>query len=369
DQSVVVAAGQSGDFDRFGMMQYRNRASRTHWQVSGFHRSVVRARYDADSTATVNRNESEQGLLFSAQYHKSLVTRFGFGLSVTRRTDATGRIVARQEDTSIQQSDAPVLGLQLPRFDPRSWRLSLGGVPNLSMLTDRSPAAMAKWGEAERVATRQAETEFLPTQEYVRSNVTLGGNFSRDTRVWSDVRGPHSGALFVVSASAGVNTPGSRTDLNSAQGDSLRQHVASGLDRVSVAALFLTHRRLRFLDLAFRVRGFANDGHQALVYGLGGIYSVAGFSRGFIRSERIAYANLEARAQLWDYSAIRLPIHHLVLPAADGFLFVDAGAADGAEAIYSYGIGLRLRFGFLAWEWRRLLRAGLRNQNGLTFVW
>ena len=73
--------------------------------------------------------------------------------------------------------------------------------------------------------------------------------------------------------------------------------------------------------------------------------------------------------QLWDYSTWRLPVRALMFPAADGFLYVDGGVADGASPMLSYGLGLRLRLGFLAFEWRRPLRDDQRDQRGLTFLW
>jgi hypothetical protein len=370
DQSVLFAVGQSGDFDRFGLVQYRNRAARTHWQLSGFHRSLLRSRFQIDSSDLVNRSESEQGLAFTAQYHKSLVTRLGLGLSLTRRTDSRGHLVAREEDTSLQQSEAPILKLQFEGLDPRSWRSAVGGVSDLSLLTRESPTALARWTDLQRQSTAGlVQAEFLPTSEYVRPNLGLATNFSRDTRVWSDFRGPRTGSLFLLSVATGFNAPGSQTLLNSTQGDSLTERVGAGLDRVSAAMLWVVHRRISVVDLALRTRLLANDGPQALVYGLGGLHSVAGFPRGFMRSERVAYANLEARLQLWDYARLRNPIYNFVLPAGDGFLFYDGGVAHGSSSIHSYGIGLRLRLGFLAYEWRRLFRAGLHNQNGITLTW
>jgi len=32
-------------------------------------------------------------------------------------------------------------------------------------------------------------------------------------------------------------------------------------------------------------------------------------------------------------------------------------------------VGLRLRLGILAFEWRQMLRSGLRNENGFTAAW
>jgi hypothetical protein len=369
DQSVMFAVGQSGEFDRFGLIQYANRASRIHWQVSGFYRSILRARFQADSTFSVNRTESEQGLLLSGQYHQSLVSRVGLALAVTRRTDTEGKILASESESTVLAAEAPVLEMQMPRLDPRAWRLALGGVPNVSLLTDRSATAMRQWAEADRAHAARAEREFLPTQEYVRPNAEVGLSFSRDTRVWSDARGPRAGSLWLVSVASGFNAPGMRTELNGAKQDSVQHRVTAGLNRVSFAALLVKHQRLGHLDLAFRGRALLNDGPQALIYGLGGMYSVSGYPTGFIRSERIAYANFEVRAQIWDYSRLRLPVYALTLPATDAFIFYDAGIAEGAPAIYSYGVGVRLRLGFLAYEWRHLIRNGLRNQNGLVLVW
>jgi hypothetical protein len=361
--------GQSGEFDRFGLMQYANRASRIHWQLSGFHRSIVRARFQADSTFSVSRNETEQGLLISGEYHQSLVSRVGLGLALTHRTDTEGKVVAREQETTMQAADAPILKMEMPRLDPRAWHLALGGVPNQALLTDRSPVAMAKWAEADRMNAARRDREFLPTQQYVRPNMELGMSFSRDTRIWSDARGPRAGSLWLVSMASGFNAPGTRTLLNGAQEDSLQQRVTAGLNRVAFAALFLKHRRLGHLDLALRGRALLNDGPQAFIYGLGGLYSVSGYPTGYLRGERIAYVNLEVRAQILDYSRLRLPVRHLTLPAADTFFFYDGGVAAGASAIHSYGLGVRLRLGFLAYEWRHMLRGGLRNQNGLALVW
>lgn len=367
DQSVVVAAGQSGTFDRFAMLQYRNRVARTHWQVSGFHRSVIRSRYTLDSLQTVDRRESEQGLLLSAQYHKSLATRLGFGLSVARRNDTSGRVVARQDEFVTPPPGAPLLGLQLPGPNPASWNVAVAGLPRLSLLRDRSPAALAAWSDAVQQNTARQE-EFLPTSEYVRAAATLGAGLSRDTRVWSDYRGPDSGSLLVVDLSAGAHAPGTRAAVGQAS-DGSRESIGTGLERLAAGWLFLTHRRCSFVDLAFRCRGLLNSGPQAITYGLGGIYSVAGYRRAAVRSERIAWANAEARVPLWDYSTWRLPWRPLVFPAADGFVYADAGVAGGSEPLSAYGIGLRLRLGFLAFEWRRSLRSGLAHQSGLSIVW
>jgi hypothetical protein len=368
DQSVILAAGQSGSFDRFGMVQYRNRAARTHWQVTGYHRSVVRRRWMPDSVQTVDRQESEQGLLLSAQYHRSLVTRLGLALAATRSSDALGTVRAVEPEPQVAEGAAPVLGLQLHGLHPASWTASLAGVPRLSMLQERSPAALEAWTLAVQ-GQRDRDEEFAPTLEFVRPAFRLGGSLSRDTRVWSDYRGPDSGSLLVLDVSTGVSAPGTRTFLNTAGADSTREDVPAGIERLAGSWLFLTHHRVGFVDLAFRCRGLLNDGPQALTYGLGGLYSVAGYLSGEVRSERIAWANTEARAQLWDYSTWKLPIRSLVFPAADGFLYVDSGVAAGAEPLLSYGVGLRLRLGFLAFEWRRPLRDGQRNQRGLAFVW
>jgi len=59
----------------------------------------------------------------------------------------------------------------------------------------------------------------------------------------------------------------------------------------------------------------------------------------------------------------------LVFPAGDGFVFYDSGIANGKSGIHSYGVGLRLRLGFLAYEWRHPSRSGLRNQNGISLTW
>lgn len=367
DQSVVLAAGQSGTFDRFAMLQYRNRVARTHWQVSAFHRSVLRSRYTLDSLDTVDRRESEQGVLLSAQYHKSLVTRLGFGVSLTRRNDTSGRVVMRQDEVVAPPPGAPLLGLRLPGLHPDSWQVSVAGLPRLALLQDRSPTALAAWSEALQQNAARKE-EFLPTSEYVRPALTLGTSLSRDTRVWSDYRGPDSGSLFVVDVSAGAHAPGTQAAVGAAS-DGSQQDIGSGLERLATSWLFVSHRRASIVDLAFRCRGLWNEGPQALTYGLGGIYSVAGYPRATVRSERIAWSNAEARVQLWDYSTWRFPVRSMVFPAADGFVFADAGVAHGSEPLYSYGIGLRLRLGFLAFEWRRSLRDGLTNQRGLSLVW
>src|SRR5207247_1709674 len=110
-------------------------------------------------------------------------------------------------------------------------------------------------------------TEFLPTRDYVRPNASLGFSWSRDTRVWSDYRGPNSGTLFVVDMAGGLNARGTRTMFSSTtHQDSLRSRAAGGLDRVSESWLLVTHRRASFLDLAFRWRGLLNHGPEALVY-------------------------------------------------------------------------------------------------------
>ena len=145
--------------------------------------------------------------------------------------------------------------------------------------------------------------------------------------------------------------------------------MGAGLDRVEGSWLFLTHHRLSFVDLAFRFRGLVNGGPQALVYGLGGIQSISGYPRGGLRSERVSWTNTEARVPLWDYSSWRFPFKSLVLPAADGFLYMDGGVARGLGPLLSYGVGLRLRLGFLAFEWRRPLLEKLSDERGLSFVW
>ena len=124
-----------------------------------------------------------------------------------------------------------------------------------------------------------------------------------------------------------------------------------------------------FYGATFRCRGLLNDGPQALVYGLGGIYSVSGYPSALIRSHSVAWSNAEARVQLWDYSAWRVPIHSLVIPAADGFLYADTGVARGTSPLFSAGLGLRLRLGFLAFEWRRPFRTGQESQRGLALLW
>jgi hypothetical protein len=368
DQSAIVAVGQNGDFDRFGLVQYRNRAARTHWQVGGYYRSLVRSYFESDSLATYDRNQSEQGLLVAAQYHRSLVTRLGAGASLTRRTDARGLLV-RQEDITLKEADAPIAGLQLPGLDPRGWALSFGGVSDPALLLDRSPAGIARWAETEKQVTAAAERIFEPTETYVRPNLSLGGSYSRDTRIWSDLRGPRTGSLFVLHLASGFNASGTRTYHDGAQQDSLQQDVPAGVDRLSVEMLFLTHRRLGPLDLAMRLRAYANGGPQAVVYGVGGLYSVAGYPRGIIRSAQVAYANMELRAQLWDYSRFSLPVWSPVLPAGEGFFFFDAGTGADSSGIYSYGLGLRLRLGILAFEWRQPLRSGLRKQSGFNAAW
>lgn len=368
DQSVVASVGQSGRFDRYAMLQYRNRTARTHWQAGGYHRSIVRRRYAADSLDTFDRRETEQGLLLSAQYHKSLVTRIGAGLAIARRSEADGAVVVRTEEATREPVAAPVLGLELGGIRPAAWAASLCGVPRLEGLLDRSPAAMGTWTQALAEKTSREE-EFVASLDYVRPNVSAGLTLSRDTRVWFDYRGPDSGSLLVLQVSGGVDAPGRRTYQSAAGTDSLREHVGSGLDRVAGSWLFLTHRRAAFVDFAFRCRGLLNDGPQAILYGLGGIYSVSGYPRAGVRSHGVAWSNAEARVQLWDYSRWRLPVPGMVFPAADGFLYLDAGLAQGAEALHSYGLGLRLRLGFLAFEWRHPLRAGQPDQRGLAFLW
>jgi hypothetical protein len=368
DRAIYFAAGKSGDFDRFGMVQYQNRAARTHWQVSGFHREMLVTRYQAGENHLVHSNETEQGLLFSAQYHKSMVTRFGFGMSAGRRTNAQGNVVAREQDTTVHQSEAPVLALQMQQLQPRSWNFAVAGVPEQELLTDRSPTALARWAEVGRELATQHE-EFIPSQEYVRPNLELSVGLSRDTRVWTDVRGPRSGSLFLLGLSTGFNAPGTRRYVSTAQADSTSAEVAGGLDRVAITALFAAHRRLGPLALAFRGRALANEGPGAFTYGLGGIATLAGVPSGTIRAQQVAYANAEARMQLLDYNAIRLPVRFLPVPAADGFVFMDSGVGAHAPGISTYGVGLRLRYGFMAYEWRHPLRAGLDDQHGLLLTW
>ena len=368
DQAVVVAVGQNGDFDRFGIMQYRNSAARTHWHVGGYYRSLIGNYYNAGGVTTYTRNQSEAGLLLSGQYHKSLVTRFGAALSFTQRTDSRGLMV-RADDLTLREANAPVAGLRLQGLDPREWGLDFGGVEEPALLLDHSDDAAVRWGETERLAAERAQTIFQPTETYARPNAEISSSYSRDTRVWSDVRGPSTGSLLVLTLAAGFNAQGSRTYVNGAQQDSLQLHVGPGLDRISFNALFLMHRRLSFLDVAFRARAYTNDGPQSLIYGVGGLYSVSGFPRGFVRGEKVAYTNLEVRAPFWDYSRFRMPVWRPVLPAAEGFLYCDAGAALHSRAVYSYGVGLRLRYGMLSFEWRQPLRDGLRPENGFTAAW
>lgn len=372
DQQVMIAAGQTGKFDRFGLLQYRNRTARTHWQAAGFHRSVVRRRYTADpirvdSAPVIDRQESEQGLLLSAQYHQSLITRFGLGVSVARRSDGIGRVETPAEETLRVPLEVPALELQLAGLRPRSWNTTIFGVQRLAMLQDRSPAALDAWRDA--VAQAKQDERFVVESEYVRPAFGIGTSFSRDTRTWADYRGPHSGSLLVLDIAGGVHAHGTTTLKNAAGGDSLQSQRSSGLERLSGSWLFVTHRRAAFVDLAMRCRGLLNSGPQALIYGLGGISTVAGYPAALVRSPRVAWTNTEARVQLWDYSAWRLPVRGLVIPAADGFVFADAGVARGTEPLYSYGIGLRMRLGFLAFEWRKSLRAGQVDQRGLTLVW
>jgi hypothetical protein len=369
DQAFVVGAGRSGHFDRFGMMQYRNSASRTHWQLSGFYRSVVRSRYQLESVVPIDRNEIEAGGMFSAQYHKSLVTRLGFHLAVTRRSDTVGDILTQPTDLAMQSEQAPILGLQLGGLSPQAWKMSLAGLQDLSLLANDSSIGLAQWKDAERRLSADVEPRFAASSEYTRSNIAIGTSWSRDTRVWSDYRGPRAGALFVLSLTAGFNTPGSNVLLDHSESDSLRTQVSSGIDRVTASWLFVTHRRLAFLDLAWRVQGLMNTGHQSLTYGLGGIHSLSGVEPGSIRSDRIAWTNAEVRVPLWDYGRFSVRIPQLVFPAADGFLFYDAGIADGISGLHSYGVGLRLKMGFLTYEWRHQLRSGLQNQGGLTLAW
>jgi hypothetical protein len=348
---------------------YRNRAARMHWEAGVYHRSFVRGRFDSESIATYDQNQSETGALLGAQYHKSLVTRLGFGIAAAHRSDTDGDLIVRSDNAAVTSMETPVLAAQLGGIDPGSWKLGIGGVQDLSMLADVSSVGLAQFENAARELAASDQREFIPSVEYARSNLTLGVNLSRDTRVWSDYRGPRTGSLLTITASTAFNAPGDITYLDVAQHDSLQQHVAAGLDRIGVAAMFLTHRRITFLDLAWRTRAFADNGPGELIYGIGGLYSVAGFPRGFLRSPRVAYTNLEVRAPLWNYGLVPLPIRAVTLPAGEGFLFVDAGIAEGSGSIYSYGVGLRLRLGFLTYEWRHLLRDGLRNQNGLVMAW
>jgi hypothetical protein len=368
DQSVIVAAGQSGRFDRFGLAQYRNTSARTHWQVAAYDRSIVRRRYGLDSLEVFDRRENERGVLFSAQYHKSLVTRIGAGVSLSYRTQATGRIEADVAQTLREPLEAPVLGLELGGLRPRSWQTTWFGVSRLGLLRDRSPAALGEWTAAART---QAATEerFVAEQEYVRPSLGLGTSLSRDTRVWADYRGPHSGTLLVLDVSGGVHAPGHTTTLTASGDDSVRVRRGAGLERLAGSWLLVTHRRAGFVDLALRCRGLLNDGPQALVYGLGGIYSVSGYPTALVRSHGVAWTNAEARVQLWDYSAWRVPFRGLVFPAADGFVYTDAGVARGVEPLCSWGVGLRLRLGFLAFEWRKALRAGHEDQRGISLLW
>jgi hypothetical protein len=363
DQSFLVAAGQRAEFDRFATLMYRNRSARMHWETGVYHRSMMSGRFYADSTSTYDRNQSE------TQYHKSLVTRLGFGMAVAHRTDTDGDVVVRRDNQEAMRTEAPVLSAKVGGIDPRAWQLALGGVEDLAMLADASSVGLAQFENAARQLAAKDEREFIPSVEYVRSNMTLGVSLSRDTRVWSDYRGPRAGHLLTISATSGFNAPGDVTYIDAAQQDSLQHHVAAGLDRVGLAAMFLTHRRITFLDVAVRLRAFADHGPGELIYGIGGLYSVAGFPRGFLRSPRVAYTNLEMRAPLWNYGLLTLPIRSLTLPAGEGFAFLDAGVADGGGSIYSYGVGLRLKLGFLTYEWRHVLRDGLRNQNGFVLAW
>jgi hypothetical protein len=369
DQSFVLGAGRQGNFDRFGMIQYRNSASRTHWQLSTFYRSIVRSRFQADALVPVNRNEIEAGAMFSAQYHKSLITRIGFNISASRRTDTIGDILTQPTDIPLQTNQAPILALRFGGLSPRTWNHSIAGLSDLSLLAEDSPTALAQWQEAERKVSADIEPRFVPSAEYARSNITVGSSWSRDTRVWADYRGPRHGALLVFSLSAGFDAPGSNILLNSTQDDSLRQSVGAGLDRVTASWLFVAHRRASIIDFAWRVQGLINEGSQALTYGLGGLHSLSGISSGSIRSQRIAWTNAEARVPLWDYGHFSLRIPQLVLPAADAFAFYDAGISGGTSGLHSYGVGVRLKMGFLTYEWRRQLRDGLRNQSGLTLAW
>jgi hypothetical protein len=159
----------------------------------------------------------------------------------------------------------------------------------------------------------------------------------------------------VLSFSTGFNAPGTRTYASGAEQDSLSEKVAAGLDRIAASVLFAAHRRLGPIDLAFRGRALANDGPGALIYGLGGISTLAGVPIGFIRSPQVAYTNVEARMQILDHAVARLPLYKLPLPALDGFLFLDSGTGSGSRSLSSYGVGLRLRYGFLAYEWRHPL--------------
>ncbi len=368
DQAAIVAVGQNGDFDRFGIVQYRNSASRTHWNVGVYHRSLLRSYYDTGITRTYHRNQSESGALFSAQYHQSLVTRWGTALSLTRRTDTRG-LYFRADDITLKEPEAPVAAFRAPGLDPRSWNFSWGGVTDPALLLDRSPAGIERWAETEKVAARDAQMIFQPTETFVRPNAEVGLSYSRDTRVWSDTRGPSAGSLFVAMLASGFNAWGTRNYIDTAENDSLSFDVPPGLDRVSLNLLFLTHRRVAFFDVALRARAYLNDGPQSLVYGVGGLYSVAGFPQGFLRGEQAAYTNVELRAPFWDYSRFRMPVWSPVLPAAEGFFFCDAGIATHSRNIYSYGVGLRLRYGMLSFEWRQPLRSGLANQNGFTAAW
>jgi hypothetical protein len=369
DQSVVIAAGQTGLFDRFGLLQYRNRTARTHWQVSGFHRDIVRSRYAAgDSVTSFDRRETETGLLLSAQYHQSLVTRLGLGMTITRRSDATGRVEIPADQTQHAASEAPVLELQFAGLHWRDWLAAPFGVSSLALLQERSPAALQAWQDAAQTQAQRNE-KFVVEQDYVRPAFGLGASLSRDTRVWSDYRGPNSGLLLVLDVSGGVHTPGSNIIAGASGTDSVRTSHGKGLEEVAGSWLLLTHHRAAFVDLAFRCRGLLNDGPQALVYGLGGIYSVSGYPSALVRSHNIAWSNAEARVQLWDYSAWRVPVHSLVIPAADGFLYADTGVARGTSPLFSAGLGLRLRLGFLAFEWRHPFQAGQEPQRGVAFLW
>ena len=369
DQSVVIGAGRTGNFDRFGMVQYRNSAARTHWQISTFYRSVVRSRYQLESVSSINRNEIEAGGMLSAQFHKSLVTRLGLHISMSKRTDTIGDILTQPADTPLQNTQTPIFGLQLGGLSPDKWSHSIAGLQDLAILTDNSSIGLAQWKEAETRLSADIEPRFVPSAEYSRSNITVGTSWSRDTRVWADYRGPRSGALFVASISAGFDAPGSNLLLDSSQGDSLQTRVGSGIDRVTASWLFVAHRRLSVIDLAWRVQGLVNGGQQAFTYGLGGIQSLSGISNGVIRSQGIAWTNAEARVPLWDYGSFSLRIPQLVFPAADGFAFYDAGISAGTSGLHSYGVGVRLKMGFLTYEWRRQLRDGLHNQSGITLAW
>jgi hypothetical protein len=307
--------------------------------------------------------------MFSAQYHKSLVTRFGLHVAMTRRSDTVGNILTEPTDLLTQSQQAPILGLKLGGLSPKDWKTSLAGLQDLSLLADDSDIGLAKWKEAERRLSADIEPRFVASSEYSRSNIAIGTSWSRDTRVWSDYRGPRTGALMVLSLTAGFNTPGSNVLLDHSESDSLRTDVASGIDRLTASWLFVTHRRVGFLDFAWRAQGLLNAGQQSLTYGLGGIHSLSGIGSGSIRSQRIAWTNAEMRVPLWDYGRFSVRIPQLVFPAADGFLFYDAGIADGISGVHSYGVGLRLKMGFLAYEWRHQLRSGLRNQSGLTLAW